>query len=141
LADPFLTAIEGLDTVPGMLKLDISRRFLAILVALALFLGSASQAIAATAMMPCMMSTAGDDSMPMSSSADDGMSQGDHGMPCPASGTDCVWTAGCMAAPAIPLAEVRTTGIAHSGDRFEISSVCGSSRSIRPALPPPIILS
>src|SRR6266852_6029590 len=109
-----------------MLKLDIARRFLAILVALALFLGSASQAIASTAMMPCMMNMSTDDSMSMSSSADDGMGQGEHGMPCPTSGLDCVWTAGCVAAPAISLAEVRPTGVAHSGDRFEISTVCGS---------------
>jgi hypothetical protein len=135
-----LTAIEALDTVPGMLKLDTARRLLATLLTLALFLGGASQAIASTAMMQCAMSMSADDSMSMSSSADDGMSQGEHGMPCPAPGVDCVWTAGCMAAPAIPLAETGAIGVAHAGDRFEISSMGGSSRSIRPALPPPITL-
>ena len=140
LADASLTAIRGVGSVPDMLKLDTSRRLLAILLAFALFLGGASQAIASTAMMQCAMSMSADDSMSMSSMADDGMSQGEHGMPCPASGIDCVWTAGCMAAPAIPLAEAGATGIAHAGDRFEISSMSGSSRSIRPALPPPISL-
>ena len=137
LADPFLTAIEGLDSLPGM-KVDTTRRFLAIFLALALFLGGASQVIASTAMMQCAMSVSADESMSMSSMADDGMSQGEHGMPCPASGMDCVWMTGCMAAPAIPLAEARAIGVAHADDRFEISSLGGSSRSIRPALPPPI---
>jgi hypothetical protein len=121
-----------------MLKLDSARRFLAILVALALFLGGASQAIASTAMMQCTMSMSADDSMSMSSMADNGMSNAGHGMPCPASGLDCVWTAGCMAAPAIPLSEAYAIGVAHPADRFEIASMGGNSRSIRPALPPPI---
>ena len=140
LADVSLTAIGEVGSVPDMLKLDTSRRLLAILLAFALFLGGASQAIASTAMMQCMMSMSADDSMSMSSTADDGMSKADHGMPCPASGIDCVWTAGCMTAPAIPLAEAGVIGVAHAGDRFEISSMSGSSRSIRPALPPPISL-
>jgi len=140
LADPFLTAIQGFDSVPDMLKLDTARRLLASFLALALFLGGASQAIASIAMVQCAMSMSEDDSISMSSSAGDGMSQGEHGMPCPTSGFDCAWTAGCMAAPAIPLAEGTAMNIAHAGDGFEISSVCGSSRAIRPALPPPISL-
>jgi hypothetical protein len=123
-----------------MRKLDTARRLLATFLALALFLGGASQAIASIAMVQCAMSMSADDSMSMSSSTDDGMSQGEHGMPCPTSGLDCVWTTGCMAAPAIPLAEATAMSVAHAGDRFEISSLCGSSRSIRPALPPPISL-
>ena len=126
--------------MPGMLKLDTARRLLAILLALALFLGGASQAIASTAMMQCAMGMSADDSMSMSSTADDGMSQVEHGMPCPASGFDCVWTAGCMAAPVISLTQAAAINVAHPGDRFEIASISGSSRSIRPALPPPISL-
>ena len=126
--------------MPGMLKLDTARRLLATLLALALFLGGASQGIASTAMLQCAVNMSADEPMSMSSMADDGMSQGEHGMPCPASGMDCVWMTGCMAAPAIPLAEARAIGVAHAGDRFEISSMGGSSRSIRPALPPPISL-
>ena len=121
-----------------MLKLDAARRFLAIFVALTLFLGGASQTFASIAMVQCAMSMSEDDGLSMSPMADDGMGQGEHGMPCPTSGFDCVWTAGCMAAPAIPLAEATAMNAAHAGDRFEISSMCGSSRAIRPALPPPI---
>jgi len=123
-----------------MLKLNTSRRLLATFLAFALFLGGVSQTVASTAMMQCAMSMPADDSMSMSSMSDDGMSKAEQGMPCPASGIDCVWTAGCMAAPAIPLAEAGAIRVAHAGDRFEISSMGGSSRSIRPALPPPISL-
>lgn len=140
MADRSLTAIEALDTVLGMLKLDTARRLLAILLAFALFLGGASQAIASTAMMQCAMSMSADDSMSMSVMDDGGMSKAEHGMPCPASGTDCVWAAGCMGAPAIPLAETGAISAAHPGDRFEITSIGGSGRFIRPALPPPISL-
>jgi hypothetical protein len=122
-----------------MLKVDFARRLLASFLALVLFLGGASQAIASVAMVQCAMSMPADDGMSMTSMADDGMSQGEHGMPCPASGLDCVWT-GCIAPPAMPLAEITPMSVAHDGDRFEISSMGGSSRSIRPALPPPISL-
>ena len=139
-ADTSLTAIWGIGTVTGMLELNAARRFLAIFVALALFVGGASQVIASTAMMQCAMSMSADESMSMSSMADDGIGQGEHGMPCPAAGFDCMWTAGCMTAPAIPLAEATAMNVAHAGGRFEISSVRGISRPIRPALPPPISL-
>ena len=135
-----LTVNWKVTTVPAMLKLDTARRLLATFLAVALFLGGASQVIASTAMMQCAMSMSADESMSMSSMADDGMGQGEHGMPCPAAGFDCMWTAGCMAAPAIPLAEATAMKVAHPDGRFEITSMGGSSRSIRPALPPPISL-
>ena len=119
----------------GMLKLNTARRLLATLLAFALFLGGASQVVASTAMMQCAMSMSADDSMSMSSMADDGMSKAEHGMPCPASCIDC-----CMAAPVIPPADATATNIAYHGDCFEILPLGGSSRSIRPALPPPISL-
>jgi hypothetical protein len=123
-----------------MLKLDTARRLLATFLALVLFLGATSQTVASIAMMQCAMSMSADDGMSMASMADDGMSKAEHGMPCPASGVDCVWTAGCTATPAMPLAEARAMCIAHPSDRFEITPIVGGSRSIRPALPPPISL-
>jgi hypothetical protein len=120
-----------------MLKLDTSRRFLATLLALALFLGGASQTFASISMAQCAAMSM-TDSMSMSNMQDDGAGTPHHGMPCTDSGTDCVWVAGCMTVFTAPLPERFAFPLAHRDDGVEISTISGSSRSIPPPLPPPI---
>jgi hypothetical protein len=134
-----LTGAISIRSLMLMCSLRILRQTLSLMLTLAFVLGGASQAFASTAMVPCAMSMSADDSMAMSAMSDPGMGNAEHGMPCPDSGIDCMGLAGCMTAPAIFSAEQGAIGVALPGDRFEISAMSGSSRSVRPALPPPII--
>jgi hypothetical protein len=122
-----------------MLTLICQRRLIATVLALTLVLSSATQVFASIAMAQCA-SMSMSDSMAMPDMQDDAIPMVDHGKPCTDAGMDCVWAAGCVTAFAAPASQGLVFAIVHRGDKVEISVISGSSRSIPPALPPPITL-